>query len=161
MKITTIGLDLAKSVFQLHAVDADGTRRLAQEAAAYGASRYAGEASILHGRNGSLRHFASLGAGDFSPGAPGEADAASLCEGISQAPEERCCRCRGDLRGGAPSDNALRAHQERAAAGGARSAPLTRTAGTPAHDVDQRDPRPLCGVWVRCGPGRKRQPRSR
>ncbi len=34
MEITTIGLDLAKSVFQLHAFDANGAVVWAQEAAA-------------------------------------------------------------------------------------------------------------------------------
>ena len=34
MKITTIGLDLAKSVFQVHGVDAGGQRHHEKEAAA-------------------------------------------------------------------------------------------------------------------------------
>jgi transposase len=63
MKITTVGLDLAQSVFQVHAVDSDGnvvvrrTLRRAQVLAVLQAD------AALPGRDGSVRDVALLGAG--------------------------------------------------------------------------------------------------
>jgi hypothetical protein len=47
MQITTVGLDLAKSIFQVHGVDATGQ---------------VVEVTSLPGRHGGLRHVALLGA---------------------------------------------------------------------------------------------------
>ncbi len=62
MEITTIGLDLAKSVFQLHAVDADGAVVWRKKVRRGSTPRDAGAGSGLPGRNGGLRNRPSLGA---------------------------------------------------------------------------------------------------
>lgn len=60
--ITTIGLDLAKSIFQIHGIDGNGViveRRTLRRSTM----------TPLPGRDGSLRERASLGARDCSSGA--------------------------------------------------------------------------------------------
>ena len=62
MEITTVGLDLAKHVFQVHAVAADGTVVLRKAAAARPGVRLLCRADALSGGRGGLRHGALLGA---------------------------------------------------------------------------------------------------
>ena len=62
MEITTIGLDLAKHVFQVHAIAADGTvvlKKRLRRGQVY--SFFAGAEALSRGRGG-LRHRALLGA---------------------------------------------------------------------------------------------------
>src|SRR5208283_3614070 len=96
MQITTIGFDLAKHWFQVHGVDANGRivvrrRQRRSEIIAYSRSLE------LSGRHGGLRDSAPLGARADRTRASGEADAAGLREGLRQAQQERCRRCRSDL----------------------------------------------------------------
>jgi hypothetical protein len=80
MQITTTGLDLAKNVFQVHGVDAEG-RVVSQIASCEGAGVLC-EARALPRRNGSLRHSAFLGPRTYRDGASGEDHAAVLRESI-------------------------------------------------------------------------------
>ena len=80
--ITTIGLDIAKSVFQVHGVDADGNVVLRRQLK----RRYV------------LAFFQKLAAG--------------LCETVCQATEERYRRCGSDLRSGHETQYAVRANQD-------------------------------------------------
>ena len=149
MKIATVGLDLAKTVFQLHGVDADGRSR--------------GPPSV------------ATGGGDqsFSPGSPPCLVGMEACAGAhllgaaltAWAMRFGSCRrrmsrrtcggrrttggCRGDLRGGHAALDAVRADQERRAAGDAAGPSGTRLVGAAAHESDQRPAGASGGI--RCG----------
>ena len=99
-EITTIGLDIAKSVFQVTAIDASGAvivrrqlrrvrswRSLASCRRASSALRPVRRRIIGRGRLVKL-------------GPRGPADAAALCEALCEAQQERCSGRGGDLRGG-------------------------------------------------------------
>ena len=96
-EVITIGVDLAKNVFQVHGVDAEGAvvfRRQLRRAALLQ------EATAVLGGHGGVRHLASLGAGDRGLGAPGAFDGAQVCEALCEAEQERHGGCRGHLRSG-------------------------------------------------------------
>ena len=59
--IVTIGLDIAKSVFQVHGVDADGAVVVRRSADAREGAVVLREASALPRRPGGLRHGSLLG----------------------------------------------------------------------------------------------------
>jgi len=59
-------------------------------------------------------------------------------KGLRQAQQERCRRCRGDLRGGATSDHAFCADQITRAAGPVDAASRARSFDAPADPGDQR-----------------------
>jgi len=75
--ITTIGLDIAKSVFQVHGVDAVGQVVIRRP-----------EAAIVPGRHGGLRLIASLVARTPGAGPHRSPDAAGLCEALREAAQE-------------------------------------------------------------------------
>ena len=62
MQITTIGLDLAKSVFQVHGVDATGQVVVRKSLRRSQMLPFFAKLPCLPGRHGGLRHVASLGA---------------------------------------------------------------------------------------------------
>ena len=62
MEITTIGLDLAKSVFQVHAVDASGDVVVRKALRRSQVLPFFTRAAALPDRHGGVRHIASLGA---------------------------------------------------------------------------------------------------
>ena len=74
MQVSTIGLDIAKNVFQVHGVDVEG--RPVHRA--------------LSGWHGGLRDGASLGTPTDGAGPRGQANAAGVREGLCQAEQERC-----------------------------------------------------------------------
>jgi transposase len=104
----TIGLDLGKSVFQVHGVDIKGTVVVQRRIMRARLLAFLRKAAGLPGWNGGLRSRSSLGSGAAEARAPGEVDAATLCQTVCEAAEERRGGCRGDLRGGYPSEHALR-----------------------------------------------------
>ena len=59
-----------------------------------------GGLAAVPGGHGSVCHSAPLGTGVEEARSRGPADAGQGCEGLRQAQQERCRRCRGDLRGG-------------------------------------------------------------
>jgi transposase len=84
--ITTLGLDIAKSVFQVHGVDAAGNVIIRRQLK----RRYVLEAATVPDRHRSVRLVASLvtrGPGAWSHRT---ADAAGLCEALCEAAQERC-----------------------------------------------------------------------
>ena len=62
-------------------------------------------------RHGGLRHGSLLGARTHETSSLCASDAGERCEGLHQTQQERCCRCRGDLRSGATADHAFCAGQ--------------------------------------------------
>src|SRR5262245_22726988 len=107
MQANTIGIDLAKNVFQVHSVDAGGKPVLGKQLRRGQILEFFRQATTLPDRHGSVRHFASLGSRAEEAGPRGEAYAAELRQGLCQARQERCGRCRGDLRGGNATLDAL------------------------------------------------------
>ena len=86
--VTTIGLDIAKSIFQVHGVDAAGqvvVRRQLKRRYVPGVLR---EAASLPNRHRGLRLIASLVARAPGARAQGATDASGLREALRQAPEE-------------------------------------------------------------------------
>ena len=97
MKITTIGIDLAKSVFQVHGVDEHGKAVLRKQVK----------------RQDMASYFANLRPGLIGMEACGSAhywarkltelghtvrpDGAAVCEAVCEDEQERPQRCRGDL----------------------------------------------------------------
>jgi hypothetical protein len=66
------------------------------------------QATALLGRHGGLRLGPLLGPRDRSTWPSGTTDAASLRESVREARQNRCCRCRGNLRGGDQTHHAVR-----------------------------------------------------
>ena len=88
--VVTIGLDIAKSVFQVHGVDAVGAIIVAPTSDAREGAVVLREASSLPSRPGGLRHGALLGPRAQKAWPRCAADAAELCEALREASEERC-----------------------------------------------------------------------
>jgi transposase len=107
--ISTIGLDIAKSVFQVHGVDAAGQvvlrRQLRRRAGIFP------EAAAMSGGDRGVRLIAPLVPRAAGARAYGALDAAGLCEALRQAAEERHDRRGGDLRGGHEAKHAVCADQ--------------------------------------------------
>src|SRR5260370_41264835 len=80
---------------------------------------------------------ATGGEGDWALWPPGKIDATGLCEALCEAQQERWPGRGGDLRGGQPSDDAVRAGEERGAAGDAGGSYGTRAIGPAAHYAGQ------------------------
>src|SRR5450631_3666656 len=110
MQITTIGIDLAKTVFQLHAVDADGATVIRKRLRRAEVLSFVGSRTVPD-RDGSLRDVALLGARTRKVRAHRKADASGLREALCQAWGERRHGCGGDLRGGDPAEHAVCAGQ--------------------------------------------------
>jgi transposase len=87
--VTTIGLDIAKSVFQVHGIDAEGNLLIRRQLK----RRYvlAFFEKLPPCLVGIVRHLASLVARAQGAWTYGASDAAGLCEALRQATEERCC----------------------------------------------------------------------
>ena len=109
MKITTVGLDLAKNVFQVHAINS--ASEVVCERRRFAVCRCEGFSSSLipmpGPRDRGVRDQPLLGARDYQAWPRGAPDASGLCEALRQARQDRCGRCRGDLRGGEASHNAV------------------------------------------------------
>ena len=86
--ITTIGLDIAKSVFQVHGVDAGGQVDRSPAIEASLCPDVLPEAIAVSGRYRSLRLGAPLVTRTPGAGSHGAVDAADLCEALRQAAEE-------------------------------------------------------------------------
>ena len=87
--VTTIGLDIAKSVFQVHGVDAEGNvlirRQLKRR---YVLAFFQKLPRAWLGSRPAPRHI--IGRVNSRRLGIGAADAAGLCEAVRQATEERC-----------------------------------------------------------------------
>src|SRR5216684_7069226 len=116
-EVTTIGLDLAKHVFQAHGADASGKvvfrKRLRREKVL---EFFAGKPACLVAMEAcsSAHHWARelTRLGHIVRLIP-----PAYVKPFREAAEERRRGCRSDLRGGAAADNAVRGGQERDGAG--------------------------------------------
>ena len=88
--ITTIGLDIAKSVFQVHGVDKEGRVVIRRRLKRRYVLAYFQKAAGVPGRDRSLRLVASLVARTPGSRPYRSPDAAGLREALRQAAEERC-----------------------------------------------------------------------
>jgi hypothetical protein len=88
--VTTIGLDIAKSVFQVHGIDAEGKVIICRQTEAPLHPDVLSEAAAVPGWDRALRHVASLVARAQGARPYRAPDAAGLCEALRQATEERC-----------------------------------------------------------------------
>ena len=68
MQIATIGLDLAKTIFQVHGVDAEGGVVIRRRLRRAEVARFFAGARALPGRHGGLCRGPLLGADDRGPG---------------------------------------------------------------------------------------------
>src|ERR1700683_2600916 len=81
--VTTVGLDIAKNVLQVHGVDAAGAVVAGGGIPARPAAGVLRFAAIVPGGDRGVQFGALLGACADRDGPPGEADAAGLCEALS------------------------------------------------------------------------------
>jgi transposase len=87
--ITTIGFDIAKSVFQVHGVDAVGQVIVRRQLKRRHVSGFP-EASAMPGRHRGVRVISLLVARAPRPWSQDAADATGLREALRQATEKRC-----------------------------------------------------------------------
>src|SRR5437763_963711 len=106
-KITAVGLDLAKQIIQVHAIDRNRPGGAAQGGAAGAA---AGAISALRSGDGSVFGRASLGARVDPAGARPANHGGRVRTAVSQESggEERRQRCRGGVYSDAATEHALR-----------------------------------------------------
>ncbi len=135
MEISTIGLDLAKNVFQVHGISATG------EVVIRKALR----------RSQMLPFFAKLPACLVGAEACGTShhwareltkrrhEAGGVREAVCEARQERCRRCGSDLRSGHTSDDAVRADQVARTTGGSVAAPRAQPSDQTAHPAGQHN----------------------
>ena len=88
--ITTIGLDIAKSVFQVHGIDAEGKVIIRRQLKRRYVLAFFAEAAAMPGRHRGLRVVTSLVARAQGARPQRAADAAGLREALRQTAEERC-----------------------------------------------------------------------
>jgi transposase len=140
MEITTVGLDLAKNVFQVHAIGSTGevvVRRALRRAQVVPFFSRLPPCLVGMEACGTSHHWAR--------------ELTRLGHEVRLMPpayvkpyvkrgQDRCCGCGGDLRGGHPPHHALRADQVGRAAGRAGAASDARSPRPPAHPARQHDP---------------------
>src|ERR1700730_13783965 len=151
--ITTIGLDIAKSVFQVHGVDAQGkeiVRRQLKRRYVFGILP---KTSALPRWHRSLRFLTLLVARTTGAWAYGAAYAAGLRKALRQAAEERFCRRGGNLRSGHESKHAVRPDEDDRAAELPDAPSHTPSVHPAADGRHQCNPSSLCRVR-HCRPGR-------
>ena len=86
--ITTVGLDIAKSVFQVHGVDAHGIVVVRRQLKRRYVLRILQEAAALPGRHRGMRHVTSLVARAAGSWAHRASHPSGLREALCQTPEE-------------------------------------------------------------------------
>ena len=143
-QIIRIGMDTSKHIFQLHGVDAAEQPVLRKKLRRKRDVGVFCQAAADRDRDGGLRSVALLGAGAAQARPRGEADRAATREALRQAQQERRARRRGAVRGDEPADDAVRAGEDRGAAGGPDADGRSRAVDRQAHPAQQCDPR-LCG----------------
>src|ERR1700730_4894742 len=156
MDIRTLGIDLAKNLFQVHGVDGYG--RTAAPAPPHAATDIYSAAATMPGGDGGVWQRSLLGPRDWQVRSPGQADECTTCAAVREVQQERCARRRGDLRSGRTAVDALGRGQEPGAAGHAGAASGALTVGPRAHGVDEPDARPAGRVRDRDYAGRRPAP---
>jgi transposase len=87
--VTTIGLDIAKSVFQVHGVDAAGQVIIRRQLRRRAVLAFFQKVPPLSDRHRGLRFVAPLVARTSGPRSYRAIDAAGVCEALRQTAEER------------------------------------------------------------------------
>src|SRR4051812_10725892 len=153
MKITTIGVDLAKSLLQVHGVDEHGKVVLRKQLKRKDVlSFFANLEPCLVGME-SLWQRALLGEEARATGPYGASDGAAVCKAVREDQQERPQRCRGDLRGGGAAEYALRPGEDGRAAGAAGGTPSAPGVGEGTYRPGQPDSRPARRVRDRDSQG--------
>ena len=151
--VTTVGLDIAKSVFQVHGVDSAGQvvirRQLKRR---YVLAFFEKLPACLVGIEAVLT--ASLVARAQGARPHGAADAAGLREALRQTAEERCHGCGGNLRSGYQGKYAVRRDQDARAAERSDAPSHAPSIYSPADRGNQCDPGHLTefGIVAPVGP---------
>ena len=141
MQVTTVGLDLAKRIFQVHGVDAAGKVVIRRKLQRIRDRRLLRRSSGLPGGDRSMRYRTSLGPANRSIWPSGAADPPVLRQTLCSSQQDRCCRCRGDLRGGRATEHAFRTGEVRASTSRAFASSSARPIGSATNHADQRNPR--------------------
>ncbi len=152
-EVTTIGLDLAKSVFQVHGVDASGkpvVRRQLRRRQVLAFFKKLPPCLVGMEACASshywAREIAQLGHEvRMMPARYVRPYVKRNKNDAADAPFDKL-RMRGDLRGGHAADHALCSDQDAGAAGGPDAAPDPTAVRSPTHDADQCVPRASCRV---------------
>lgn len=154
--IAMIDLDIAKSVFQVHSVDASGDvmvrRRLSRAR-----DSVLREAAALSCWYRSVQHIASLGPRVDRTGTRWSTDASAIGEALCEGRQARRCRCRSYLRGRRATNDAVRRGEDAGAAERDDASSRPADAQPPTHPAVERDAGAYVGV--RDGaPGETRTP---
>ena len=144
-EVSTIGLDIAKQVFQAAWRGCSGRvvfRKKITPGEADRSSSHPSRGAWWRWRRVVVRIIG--GARSAKLGHDGTADTAGLRQAVRQAAEERCGRCRSDLRGSAAAEHAVRGGEERGAAGERAwcSAPVICWCGS-----GRSASTPCAGIW--------------
>ncbi len=122
-EVTTIGVDLAKNIFQVHGVDAEGAvvvRRQLRRGQVLPFFKKQRPCLVGMEACATSHHWARE---IEALGAPGAFDAAALGEALCEAEQERHGGCGSDLRGGDTADHAVCRDQDTGSAIGVNAAP--------------------------------------
>jgi hypothetical protein len=136
-EVGIISLDSAENVLQAHGAGADGVRCSPAQVAVRAAVEGLGRSAALHHGDGSLRERSPPGSGDRRSRPRGPTYRTGLRQAVRDASKERHGRCRGDRRGGVPSDHAVCGGEERGSAGSCDGVWNRRSSGPAAHPDDQ------------------------
>ena len=139
--IATIGLDIAKQVFQVHGADKAGGAVLRRKLRRSEVTRFFSDAASVPGRHRGQRQCALLGAGSERLRTHGSADGATVRQAIREVAKERCQRCRSDLRSRDAAQHAIRSPEVCRTARPSVPASSTQPAGGLPHATHQPDPR--------------------
>ena len=112
MQVTTIGLDIAKNVFQVHGADRQRPCGSQEEADALQGARVLRQPAALPRWARGLRRRPLLGTSADPARARGPADGAAVRQALRQDQQARRRRRRGDLRSGAAARHAVRGGQD-------------------------------------------------
>ena len=142
--VTTIGLDIAKSVFQVHGVDAAGQVVIRRKLKRRYVLAFFPKTDALPRWHRSLRFLTLLVARIAGAWAYGAAYAAGLRKALRQAAEERFCRRGSNLRSGDAGKHAVRPDEDDRAAELPDAPPYTPSVHPAADSRYQCDPSSLC-----------------
>jgi transposase len=143
--ISTIGLDIAKSVFQVHGVDAAGQVVIRRQLRRRHVLTFFQKLPPCLVGSRRARHR-TIGPASCRRWAYGAIDAAGLCEALRQAAEERHHGRGSDLRGGHETQHAVRGDQNGRATELSDASSSASSLHPPADCRHQFNPRLSCRV---------------
>ena len=150
--VVTIGLDLAKSIFQIHGVDDAGRPMLRRRLSRHELVSYLRQALALPNRDGGLFCCAPLGTRTLSRRPFRSVDPAAIRQAVCEEEQDRCCRCRGDLRSRRPGRTCALSRSRRSISKALLSLHRVRSlVRSPTHRRDQYGARTADGIRHRRG----------